>query len=80
METPETLQRALVRLTHSYGLNFSAPDLVETPDGRFVFLDLNPDGDWAWIEEATGLPVLARLLDLLAFHDLGAGSPGHYIT
>lgn len=40
----------LVRLVHSYGLRFAAIDLVMTSDGSYVFLELNPNGQWAWLD------------------------------
>lgn len=34
-------------------------------DGRYIFLELNPNGQWAWIEELTGLPISDTLIDLM---------------
>jgi hypothetical protein len=39
--------------------------MVLTPDGRYVFLELNPNGQWAWIERETGMPLCEALVDLL---------------
>jgi len=64
-ELPSSVAEALVALTRSYGLTFSAPDLILTPHGEYVFLDLNPNGQWGWIENLAGLPILATLTDLL---------------
>jgi hypothetical protein len=30
-----------------------------------VFLDLNPNGQWLWLEEELGLPLVASMADLL---------------
>ena len=46
--------RELVRLL---GLAFGAIDLVVTPEDDIVFLEINPNGQWGWIEEMTGLPI-----------------------
>src|SRR5689334_1747190 len=54
--------RALVR---SLGLCYGAIDLVLTPDDRFVFLEINPNGQYLWIELATGLPIGDAVADLL---------------
>ena len=54
--------RALVR---ELGLCYGAIDLVLTPDDRFVFLEINPNGQYLWIELATGLPISAAVADLL---------------
>jgi len=43
----------------------SGLDLVVTPDGRYVLLEANPTGQWAWIERATGLSICEALVDLL---------------
>jgi glutathione synthase/RimK-type ligase-like ATP-grasp enzyme len=64
-ELPEAVRAALVALTRSYGLTFSAPDLILTPDGEYVFVELNPNGQWGWIEKLTGLPILETLTDSL---------------
>jgi hypothetical protein len=56
---------ACVRLTRQLGLSFSAIDLIVTPDGRYVFLEANADGEFRWIEELTGLPISEALCDLL---------------
>jgi glutathione synthase/RimK-type ligase-like ATP-grasp enzyme len=53
------------RFVHSYGLAFGAIDLVVTPGGEYVFLELNPNGQWAWVEQMTGLPMRAALVDEL---------------
>lgn len=35
-------------------LVFAAIDMVLTPDDRYVFLELNPNGQWEWIGYAPG--------------------------
>jgi glutathione synthase/RimK-type ligase-like ATP-grasp enzyme len=35
----------------SYGLTFGAIDLIATPDGRYVFLENNPVGQFVFVEE-----------------------------
>lgn len=46
-------------------LRFAAIDMIVTPDGRHVFLEANPNGQWAWIEDETGLPIAAAIADAL---------------
>lgn len=52
-------------LMDRFGLEFGALDLVVTPDGRYVFLENNPGGQFGWLEAATGVPLLSKLADLL---------------
>jgi D-alanine-D-alanine ligase-like ATP-grasp enzyme len=46
-------------------LRFAALDFIVTPDGEYVFLEANPNGQWAWIEHETGLPIAAAIADAL---------------
>ena len=39
--------------------------MVLTPDGRYVFLEINPNGQYLWIEKLTGLPISDAVSDLL---------------
>jgi len=50
-------------------LRFSAIDLVEATDGDFWFLEANPNGQWAWIEQRTGAPVSAAIATALCSSD-----------
>jgi glutathione synthase/RimK-type ligase-like ATP-grasp enzyme len=64
-ELPAEIADCCVRLVHSYELLFAAVDFAVDEDGRFVFFEINPNGQWAWIEQRTGLPLRARLADVL---------------
>lgn len=60
------LAAKLLGLVHDYGLQFGAIDLIVPPEGEPVFVELNPNGQWAWIEQCTGIPLRSALADLLA--------------
>jgi glutathione synthase/RimK-type ligase-like ATP-grasp enzyme len=64
-DLPERVQAGLHRLMRSFEINFASIDMIVTPDGEFVFLDLNPNGQWLWLEEELGLPLVAGMADLL---------------
>lgn len=64
-ELPRATAQLCVDLVEHYGLQFGAIDLARRPDGSFVFFEINPNGQWAWVEQLTGLPLRARLADLL---------------
>lgn len=63
--TAERCQRLLARL----GLCYGAIDLILTPEGRYVFLEVNPSGQYLWVEKATGLPISEALCELLLGHE-----------
>jgi glutathione synthase/RimK-type ligase-like ATP-grasp enzyme len=64
-ELPDSVAAQCLALARRLGLVYCALDLVITPGGEYVFLEVNPSGQFGWIEHATGLPItrsLARLL------------------
>lgn len=63
-ELPPEVEARCIELVASYGLNFGAIDLAATGRG-YVFFEINPNGQWAWLEQAVNLPLRARLVDLL---------------
>lgn len=54
---PVDLAERLITFHRALGLVFGAYDFVVTPAGDHVFLEVNPVGQWLWLEDATGLPI-----------------------
>jgi ribosomal protein S6-L-glutamate ligase RimK-like protein len=52
-------------LVDAAGLRYAAIDLARTHDGQTYFLDLNPAGQFGWIEARTGAPILRTLAEAL---------------
>jgi len=63
---PAAVAKRCVDLTRQLGLRFAAIDMILTPEGKYVFLEINPNGQWLWIENATGLPIAEAIARLLA--------------
>jgi glutathione synthase/RimK-type ligase-like ATP-grasp enzyme len=62
---PKAIDDLCTRLVKAFALNFGAIDLVEGIDG-YTFLEINPNGQWAWIEQLTGAPISAAIATSLA--------------
>ncbi|RXS64988.1 ATP-grasp ribosomal peptide maturase [Streptomyces sp. TM32] len=62
---PDEMRGALVRFLAGFGLNFGAFDFAVTADGAWWFLECNPNGQWAWLEDAAGLSLTTAIADLL---------------
>ena len=62
---PDEVAARCLALTGDYGLAFAAIDLALSVAGEYVFFEVNPNGQWVWVEQLTGLPLRARLADLL---------------
>ncbi|NUR83984.1 MAG: ATP-dependent carboxylate-amine ligase [Nonomuraea sp.] len=62
---PDDVARKCVDLVAALGVSFGAIDLILTPGGEYVFLEINPNGQWGWIQDLTGLPIGAAIADWL---------------
>ena len=58
---PPPIESALHALMRRLRLRFAAVDFVVTPAGDWVFLELNANGQWLWLEQHTGLPIAATV-------------------
>lgn len=65
---PRSVEDRLRFMMRRLGLRYGAVDLRRSPDGDYVFLEINPAGQWLFIELATGQAISAALAELL--HDL----------
>lgn len=64
-DLPKAIESRCVQLVADLGLGFGAIDLVWDRDDEFWFLEINPNGQWAWIENRTGQPIAAAIVDEL---------------
>lgn len=62
---PDEVAARLLALAGALDLSYGAVDLIVTPDGRHVFLEINPAGEWGMLERDIGLPIAAALADAL---------------
>jgi len=49
------------RLVINLGLSFGAIDLALKSDGSYIFLEINPNGEWVWLEDQLGFPISDRI-------------------
>ena len=71
---PEQVVERLLRLMRHLGLWYGAIDLRFTGED-YVFLEVNPAGQWLFVEYATELPISAALAGLLARLDVADPEP-----
>lgn len=56
-QLPTEIARGLQALMSELGLVFGAVDLICTPAGEYVFLEVNPAGEWGMLERDLCLPI-----------------------
>lgn len=64
---PPEVEALCVSLLRELHLCYGAFDVVVTPAGEYVFLEVNPNGQWLWIEDRTGLPIADAIARYLAY-------------
>ncbi len=64
-QLPLEIEERVLRLIDYFSLNYAAIDIILTPDGQHVFLELKPSGEYIWLEHTPGLPVSDAIADLL---------------
>lgn len=69
---PDRDADSLRSLLRDLDLSYAAIDLRRREDGSLVFLEINPGGQWYFVEQRTGQPITAALASLLASRRQGA--------
>lgn len=72
IEVPSLIKNQVSALMSELGLRFGALDFAVTPEGDWVFFEINPNGQWGWIAHRTGLPICEAIVDALQ-NDAQAG-------
>lgn len=62
---PAVIEESLIAFNKSFGLEFSVFDLVLGLDDEIYFLECNPDGEWYWLEMATGMEISKAMAENL---------------
>lgn len=53
------------KMLKEFSLIFGAFDFIVTPEGEWVFLEVNPNGQWLWLEERLRFDISKKIMDNL---------------
>jgi glutathione synthase/RimK-type ligase-like ATP-grasp enzyme len=67
-DLPDDILDKIRTLMRRLGLTYGALDFRLTPEGHYVFLEINPVGQFLYIENDTGQPIAAALAETLDMH------------
>jgi glutathione synthase/RimK-type ligase-like ATP-grasp enzyme len=65
LEISDDVSEKLLSFMKKCNLSFGAFDFIITPQGEYVFLEVNTGGQWGWIEDLTGMPISAAIVETL---------------
>lgn len=69
-DLPLDIERRCIEITKKLGLNFGAIDLIRDINGQIWFIEINPNGQWAFIEQGTGQEIGLALAALLESREI----------
>lgn len=64
-ELPRHVADRVVVFMNRLGLVYGALDVIRTPEGEHVFLEVNPAGEWGMLERDLEYPISAAIADAL---------------
>lgn len=67
IELPDRILKQCISLLKTLNLRFGAIDFILDTNGNFIFLEINPNGQWAWIEKQTGYEISKEIVNLLEY-------------
>lgn len=62
---PSDIHEKCLSLIKRFGLEFGCIDIAVTPAGNYVFLEINPNGQWLGFENRTGLRIADAIVSNL---------------
>lgn len=65
IECPKPIANLCIKLLESFDLNFGAFDFIVNEYGEWVFLEVNPNGQWQWLEQKLKLPISEKIVNYL---------------
>jgi glutathione synthase/RimK-type ligase-like ATP-grasp enzyme len=65
VEIPNDLKEKCISIVKRLNLGFGAIDIIKSVDDNYYFLEINPNGQWAWIETQTGQDISGAIIRYL---------------
>lgn len=62
---PSSMGYKCFRLMRKLGLNYCTIDMILTPKNEYVFLEVNPNGQYGWVEGMTKQPITKNIARML---------------
>ena len=73
-DLPQDIADKLRQLMAYFGLHYGAIDVIVTPQGEYVFLEINPVGEFFWLELYSEQPISQALAETLLTQGRGHAS------
>lgn len=64
-DLPENIKSGLTGMMKEMGLYLGAIDMIRGKDGKYYFLEVNPQGEWGMLQKDLNFPIAQRIADNL---------------
>lgn len=64
-ELPQNVKTGLASMMEQMGLYIGAIDMIKGKDGKYYFLEVNPQGEWGMLQKELGFPIAEKIADNL---------------
>ncbi len=64
-ELPDEIGQKLLKLMDELRLNYGAIDMIVTPENKYVFLEINPVGEFFWLQIYSDLSISEAIAEVL---------------
>lgn len=64
----QDVKSRLLALHKKFGLFYGAYDLIVDEEENYFFMEVNPSGQWMWLEQTLGFPISEHIADALGRH------------
>jgi len=65
IKLPQNIAEKCLLLTKRLNLNLAAIDFILDKENNFIFLEINPNGQWAWIEKQLNYPISDKIANII---------------
>ncbi len=65
---PTEVENGIRKLMEHYRLRFAAIDMAMDQDGRWVFFEINPNGQWAWLDLVGAVTIGSSFVRSFSIH------------
>lgn len=72
IELPAHISSGIGALVKRYSLRFAAIDMIVSVAGEWLFLEINPNGQWAWIDQVADTNIVTSFVKAFSPHEKGA--------
>ncbi|MDU1978385.1 MAG: hypothetical protein E6726_08255 [Clostridium sp.] len=65
IKIPKDIEYKCLEMMEIMGLSFGAFDFIVNEDNDYIFLEINPNGQWLWLEQKNGLNISHEIISYL---------------